>query len=129
MSFVCNEFLVSHRKLRTPRHFYGLSPLELCLTTNTGSFTRGGVYPYLLLPDTTFLLLFHVTVQLYWTSSNDTEPTQSNTKCSVDYNHSHLIQCDVPVYMQCNASLHVISCHMYNECYIDNKNHTIHHVF
>ena len=27
--------------------------------------------------------------------------------------------------MQCNAPLHVISCHMYNECYTDNSNHTI----
>ena len=39
-----------------------------------------------------------------------------------------LIQCDVPVHMQCNTTLHVISCHMYNKCYTDNSNHTIHHV-
>ena len=32
------------------------------------------------------------------------------------------------MHMQCNALLHVISCHMYNECYTDNSNHTIHHV-
>ena len=41
-----------------PRHFYGLSPLELCLTTNSRSFTQGGVYPCLLLPDTSFLYHF-----------------------------------------------------------------------
>ena len=34
--FVGSEFLVSHRRLRTPRHFYGLSQLELCLITLTG---------------------------------------------------------------------------------------------
>ena len=118
-----------HRKLRTPKHFHGLSPLELCLSTNTGSFTQGGIYPYFLLPDTSFLLSFHVIVGLCWTSSNGIEPTQSITKRSVDYNHALTpIQCDVPVHMQCNAPLHVISFHMYNECYMDNTFHTTHQV-
>ena len=45
-------------RLRTPRHFYKLSPLELCLPTTNGSFTRGGVYPCLLLLDTSFL--YHI---------------------------------------------------------------------
>ena len=127
MSFCGNRILVSHRRLRTPRHFHGLSLLELCLTTTNGYFTRKGVYPYFLLPDTSFLLPFHLTVRLCWTLSNGTEPTQSNTKRSVDYNHVLTpIQCDVLVHMQCNAPLHVISCHMYNECYMDNTNHTTH---
>ena len=118
---------MSHRRLRTPRHFHGHSPLELCPTTNNESFTRWGIYPCLLLPDTSFLLPFHLTMRLYWTSSNSTEPTQSNIKRSVNYNHALTpIQCDVPVHMQCNASLHVISCDMYNECYMDNTNHTTH---
>ena len=39
--FVGIEFLVSHCRLRTPRHFYGLSPLELCLTTPTGLSPKG----------------------------------------------------------------------------------------
>ena len=70
-------------------------------------------------------LPLYSTVRLYWTSSNGTEPTQLNTKCSVDYNHALTpIQCDVLVHMQCNASLHVISRHMYNECYMDNTIHT-----
>ena len=38
------------------------------------------------------------------------------------------IQCDVPIHMQCNAPLHVISCNMYNECYMDNIIHTTHRV-
>ena len=124
-----SEFLVSHRRLRTPKDFHGLSPLEICITTNTGSFTRWGIYPCLILLDTYFLLPFHVTVQPYWTSSNGTKPTQSITKRSVDYNHALTpIQCDVLVHMQCNASLHVISCPMYNECYMDNTIHTTHRV-
>ena len=66
-------------------------------------------------------------MQLCSMSSNSTEPTQSNIKRNVDYNHVLTpIQCDVPIYMQCNAPLHVISCHMYNECYMDNTNHTAH---
>ena len=98
-----------------------------CRTETNGSFTRGGVYPCLLLLEISFILLFHLTVLLYWTSSNSTKPTQSNTKYSVDYNHAFTrIQCNVPVHMQCNAPLHVISCHMYNECYMDNTNHTTH---
>ena len=76
-----------------------------------------------------FSLPFYSTVQLCWTSSNGTEPTQSITKCNVDYNHAlTLIQCDVLVHMQCNAPLHVMSCHIYNECYMDNINHTTHRV-
>ena len=114
---------------RMSKHFHGLSQLELCLTKNTGSFTRGGVYPSLILLNTSFPLPFHLTVRLCWTSSNGTEPTQSNGKCSVDHNHALTpIQCGVLVHMQCNAPLHVISCYMYNECYMDNTNHTTHRV-
>ena len=47
----------------------------------------------------------------------------------IDHNHALTpIQSDVLVHMQCNALLHVISCHIYHECYMDNSNHTIHHV-
>ena len=76
-----------------------------------------------------FSLPFYSIVQLCWTLSNGTEPIQSITKRSVDYNHALThIQCDVHVHMQCNAPLHVISCHMYNECYMDNTIHTTHRV-
>ena len=43
---------------RTPKHFHELSSMKLCLTTNTRSFTRGGIYPCLLLPDISFLYHF-----------------------------------------------------------------------
>ena len=56
--FCGSEVLVLHHRLRMPKHFHGLSPLELCLTTNTGSFTRGGIYPCLLLPNTYFFYYF-----------------------------------------------------------------------
>ena len=76
-----------------------------------------------------FSLPPYSTMRLCWTSSNDTEPTQSNTRCSVDYNHALTpIQCDIPVHMQCNAPLHVVSCRMYNECYMDDTIHTTYQV-
>ena len=121
MSFVGSKFLVSHRRLHTPKHFHELSPLELCLTANIESFTRGGIYPCLLLSDTYFLYNFIQPCDFV------TEPTQSITKHSVDYNHELTpIQCNIAMHMQCNAPLHVISCHMYNECYMDNIIHTTH---
>ena len=74
-----------------------------------------------------FSLPLYSIMRLCWTSSNNTEPIQSNTKCNVDYNHTLTpIQCDVPMHMKCNVPLHVVSCHMYNECYMDNTNHTTH---
>ena len=85
VTFVGSKFLVSHRRLCTPKHFHWISLLELCLTSNTGSFTRVGIYPCLLLLDTSFPLPFHLTVPLYWNLSNDIEPTQSITKHSVDF--------------------------------------------
>ena len=124
--FVGSEFLMSHCRLRTPRNFYGLTPLELCLTTLPGLSSEG----CLSLPTIAqhkFSLPLYSTVRLYWTLSHFTKPTQSNTKRIVDYNHAPTpIQCDVLVHMQCNAPLRVISCPMYNECYMDNIIHTTH---
>ena len=85
----------------------------------TGSFTRWGYLSLLVITQHKFSLPLYSTVR--------TEPTQSNIKRSVDYNHALTpIQCDVPMHMQCNAPLHVISCHMYNECCKNNTNHTTH---
>ena len=116
VSFVGREFLGSHRRFCTPSNtFTGFHRWRSRLTTTNESFTRWGVYPCLLLPDTYFLLLFHITVRPYWTASNSTGLTQSNTICSVDYNHALTpIQCNVLVHMQCNTPLHLISCHVHN---------------
>ena len=111
-----SEFLGSHRRLRMPSNiFKGFHRWGSCLTTTNGFFTRGGVYPCFLLLDTYFLLPFNITLQPCCTSSNSTGPTQSIIKRSIDFNHALTpIQCNVPKHMQCKASLHVISCHMYN---------------
>ena len=105
-------------------YFHWLPSLEICITTCTGSFTRGGVYPCLLLLDTYFH--FHVSnhatlldfVQLY-------RVHQSITKHSVDSYHALTpMSCDVPVH-KCNAMCHYMSipCHIYDECYMDNLIH------
>ena len=57
--FVGSGFLVSHRGLRKPRHFYDLSLLGLCLTIIDGLFTQGRIYPFLLIPGTYFLYHFN----------------------------------------------------------------------
>ena len=97
---------------------------HICITKNTGAFTRGVSIPTCYYPTHNFIFIY--TMLSCWTLSHRTESTQSNTKCSVYYNHALMpIQCDVPVHMQCNAPLHVISCHMHNECYMDNAK-TVH---
>ena len=67
-------------------------------------------------------------MKLYWTSSHLTELTQLNTKHIVDSStmHSHPFNAMSPCI--CNAPLHVISCHMYNDCYIYNTIHTTYRV-
>ena len=92
----CGEFLVSHSRLRTLKHFHRLLPLELCLTTNTRSFTPMGYLSLLAITRHQFSLPLYSTVRLCWTSSNLTEPTQSITKRNVDFQlctHTHLMQC------------------------------------
>ena len=124
--FLSSEFLVSHRRLRTPGHFYGLSSLELCLTTIDRSFTRGGVYPYLLLPDTNFI--YHIIQPCDSVGLRPTlpsPPNQTQNTVLILFNHALTpIPCHFPVHMKCNEPLHVISCHMYNECYMDNTINT-----
>ena len=97
-----------------------------CLTKNTGFFTRGGIYPYLLYPTHVFFIsfFFYATVRLILDVVPFTEPTQSNTKHSVDLPtmHSHPFNAMSPCI--CNAICHCMSCHMHNECYMDNTIHT-----
>ena len=54
MSFRGNEFFVSHRRLRKPSYTFKAFTIGNISTTYTESFTRGGIYPCLLLPDTYF---------------------------------------------------------------------------
>ena len=111
--FVGSKFLGSHRRLLTPSNiFIGSHRWGSCLTTTNESFTRGGVYPCLLLPNTYFLLPFHITVRLYWTLSHLTKLTKSNTKRCVDLKlctHTHSMRCTHAYAMQCVIACYIMS--------------------
>ena len=114
----------------------------ICLTKNTGFFTRGGIYPFLLYPTHVFFILFffYAIVRLildvvpFYRAHHRTLNTASIYHVLTTYHrtlkqcrslpctHTHVMRC--PVHMQCKMSLHVISCHMHNECYMDNTIHT-----
>ena len=108
--FMGNGFLVSHRGLLKPRHFYGLSPLGLCLTIIGGFFTRGGIYPFLLIPDTYFP--FHATVRLCWTLSHLLSPPNKTPNALSIYQpctHSHEMRCFSCI---CNAKCYCMLAHV-----------------
>ena len=82
-------FEVPPQALHTFLYFHKLPPLEICITTCIGSFTRGGVYPYLLLPKTYFH--FHVSNHATLLDFiHDTESTnQSLNTMLIHIMHSH----------------------------------------
>ena len=122
-----SKFSGSHRRLRKSSYtFIGFHRWTHMYNQKIPGLSSKGVsIPVCYYPTHIFIFIY-TTVRHYWTLSHHTEPTQSNTKRNVDYNHALThIQCNVPVHMQCNVSLHVISCHMHNECYRDNAK-TVH---
>ena len=84
--------------------------LGLWLSIIGRSFTRGRIYPCLLILNT-FSLPFYLIVRLCWMLSHLTKPTQSNTKCSVDSStmHSHPLNALSPCI--CNAICHCMLFH------------------
>ena len=128
--FVGSEFLVSHCRLRKPRHFYGVSPLGTMSDHNWRGFHPRRDLSLLANTRHIFSLPLYSTVRLYWTLSYLTELTQSNTKHSVDSStmHSHPFNVISPCICNAICHLHVISCHMHNECYMDNTIHTTYRV-
>ena len=89
--YVGSRFLVSHHGLCKLRHFYGLSPLETMSEHNWQAFHSREVLSLLVNTRLIFSLPFYSIMRLYWVLSHLTEPTQSNTKRSVDLltMHSH----------------------------------------
>ena len=119
------KFPGSYRRLRKPSNTF--------CTFIEGVFEPVRVFhsrEYLALAITRHKFLpFRLTIRLCWTSSNSTEPTHQSPSMVIDHNHALTsIQCNVSVHMQCNAPFHVISWHMYNECYVCNTIHTTHRV-
>ena len=64
---------------------------------------------------------FYSTVQLCWTSSNDTKPTQSITKHNVDFSTMHSHPFNVMSPCTCNVMLH---CRLYHGTCIMNATYT-----
>ena len=122
--FWCHTVSFANLDTFTAFHYW-----RLCLTLISGSFTREGVYLYLLIPDTYFLYhLFNRATLLDVVPFNRAHPIKHQTQCRFLNHALTLIQCDVPMHMQCNMSLHVISCQMYNEFYTNNTIHTTYRV-
>ena len=110
--FVGSKFLVSHRRLRTPKHFYELLSLELCLTTTNGSFTRGCVYPCLLLPNTIFL--YHIIQPCDSVGLHPTRPSPPNQAPNTmlifqPCTHTHSMGCSRAYAMQCAIACYIMS--------------------
>ena len=102
--------LVSHYKLCKPKHFHRLSPLELCLTTNTGSFTREGIYPCLLLPNTSFFYHFIQSCDTVGCCPTVSSPSnQSPNAVLIMTMHLHLFNAMSPY--RCNAMCHCMLYH------------------
>ena len=103
--FVGSKFLVSHCRLCTPRYFYGLSLLEICLTTLMDLSLEGVSIPTCYYPTQVFFTtLFNRVTLLDFVHL--IEPTQSNTKRNVDSStmHSHPFNEMSPCI--CNAMRH-----------------------
>ena len=116
--FVSSGFLVSQRGLCKLRHFYDISPLGTMSDHNWRVFHLKGELS--LLADTRHIFSVSCNRVTLLGVVPFIEPTQSNTKRSVDLPtmHSHPTQCDAPVHIQLKMPLHVISCYMYNEHYM-----------
>ena len=82
----------------------------LCLTIIGGFFTRGGIYPFLLIPNTYFL--FHATVRLCWTLSHLLSPPNQTPNAVSIYQqctHTHEMRCFPCI---CNAKCHYMLSHV-----------------
>ena len=111
--FVGSRFFVSHRGLRKPSHFYGLSLLRTTSYHNWRVFHPRGDLS--LLSDTRHIFSVscnRATVErcpIYRANL-----IKHQTHVDLPTMHSHPTQCDAPVHIQCKMSLHVNSCYMYN---------------
>ena len=95
----------------------------LCLTKNTGFFTRGGIYPFLLYLTHVFFIsfFFYATVRLIL----DIAPfyrahhrTPNIVSIYQPCTHNHLMRCPRAYAMQDSITCYIMS--MHNECYMDN---------
>ena len=106
------DFLVSHRGLRKPRHFYSLSTLGTMSDHNWRAFHSREDISLLANTRHIFSLPFYSIVRLCWMLSHLNQPTQSNTKHSIDLltMNSHPFNAMSPCI--CNARCHYMLYHV-----------------
>ena len=98
VSFVGRQiFKVSPQASHASYTFRAFIVGHICITKNTGSFTRRGIYPYLLLPDTSFHALR--TVELRRTSFKVSVPLINHQGWCVMAPCTYTDECDASVHM------------------------------
>ena len=115
--FVGSEFLASHHRLHKPRPFYYLSPLGTMSNHNWRVFHPREFLSLLANTRHIFSLPLYSTVRLCWTLSHLTEPTQANTKRSVDSSTMHSLPFNAMSPCISNAICH---CMLYHATYMMN---------
>ena len=117
-------FLVSHHGLRKSKHFYSLSSLGTMSNHNWCAFhPRKDLF---LLTDTRhifFSILINRTTLLDVVTFNRAHPINTKRNVYLSTMHSHPF--NVMSSCKCNAimSLQVMSCRIYDECYMNNLIH------
>ena len=124
--FVGSGFLVSHSRLRKPKHFNSLSLSGTMSNHNWRVFHPRGDLS--LLTDTRHIFSVSCNHATLLDVVPFTEPTQSTLNAVSIYQpctHTHEIRCFSCIY---NMMHHCMSipCHIYDECYTDNSTHAYH---
>ena len=122
-----SEFSGSYHKLRVPSYTYtGFHCWNICITKSTGAFTRGGIYPYLLLPDTFSFSCIQPCDLVECCPTVPSPLNQTPNAVLIITMHSHPFH--VMSSCICNAMCHFmpIPCHIYVECYMKNSTHAYH---
>ena len=109
--FIGSEFLESHHRLCKPRHLYGLSPLGTMSNHNWRVFHSRRDLSLLANTKHIFSLPLYSTMRICWTLSHLTEPTQSNTKHTVDSLTMHSHPFNAMSSCICNAICHCMLYH------------------
>ena len=99
---------------------------HLCITKNNGAFTRGGVYPYLLILYTFSFSCIQLCDPVGQGHSVPSPPNQTPNAVLIITMHSHPFHAMSPCI--CNAMCHFmpIPYHIYDECYMENYTHAYH---
>ena len=125
--FVGSKFPRSHRKFRKPSYtFTGFHRWTHMYYKKQWGFTRGGIYPYLLLPDIFSFSCIQPCDPVGRCLTVPSPPNQTPNVVFIITMHSHPFHAMSPCI--CNMMFHFmpIPCHKYDECYMDNSTHAYH---